>query len=32
LGQRALWYLWKITNPGLMRQVRANKAHDHHVA
>jgi aspartyl/asparaginyl beta-hydroxylase (cupin superfamily) len=32
LGQRALWYLWKITNPGLMRQVRANKAHDHDVA
>lgn len=30
LVQRALWYLWKITNPGLLRRVRSNKAQDHY--
>jgi len=28
LGQRLLWYLWKLTNPGLVRQARANVARD----
>lgn len=30
IGQRALWYLWKITNPGLLRRTRNNVAHDHY--
>ena len=28
LGQRLLWYLWKLTNPGLVRRARANVASD----
>ena len=28
LGQRLLWYLWKIANPGLVRQARGNVARD----
>lgn len=28
ITQRALWYLWKVTNPGLLRQVRANTVRD----
>ena len=28
LGQRLLWYLWKIANPGLVRQARGNIARD----
>jgi ornithine lipid ester-linked acyl 2-hydroxylase len=29
LGQRALWYLWRFINPGLVRKARQNVAHDH---
>jgi hypothetical protein len=28
LGQRLLWYVWKIANPGLVRQARGNVASD----
>ena len=28
LGQRLLWYLWKIANPALVRQARGNVARD----
>ncbi len=27
-GQRMIWHLWKLTNPGLLRQARANVARD----
>ena len=32
LGQRLLWYMWKLTNPALLRQARANVARDHYDA
>jgi len=28
LGQRLIWHLWKLTNPSLVRQARANVARD----
>ena len=28
LGQRLLWYLWKLANPALVRQARGNVARD----
>ncbi|HSL68993.1 MAG TPA: aspartyl/asparaginyl beta-hydroxylase domain-containing protein [Longimicrobiales bacterium] len=29
LGQRLLWHVWKLANPGLVRQARQNVAVDH---
>jgi aspartyl/asparaginyl beta-hydroxylase (cupin superfamily) len=31
IGQRALWYIWKIFNRRLVRAAQDNKAHDHPV-
>jgi hypothetical protein len=28
LGQRLVWHLWKLANPGLVRQARSNVARD----
>jgi beta-hydroxylase len=32
LGQRLLWRVWKLANPGLMRRVRGNRAADRPVS